>query len=202
MSAQSYSTKTLREQKNNLREIYYAKREAQSPDEKALHDQRICNTFVNLVSYRYAKIVLLYHPLFGEVDTRPIILRALADKKIVALPRCNPDKRGHMDFYYIQSLDDLELGLHGIMEPRTDLPKFDPDAVHSGVLMAVPALAYDKKGYRLGYGRGYYDRYLEHREFTTAGLIYTDFMEPSLPRSKYDLPVHFIVHEKGVLFFE
>ncbi len=202
MSGQSFSTKNLREQKNNLRKIYYAKREALAPDEKERRDKRICNTFLNLVSYRYAKTILLYHPLFGEVDTRPIITRALADKKAVALPRCNPEKRGLMDFYYIQSEDDLELGLHGIMEPRTDLPKFDPDASHTGVLMAVPALSYDKMGFRLGYGRGYYDRYLEHREFTTAGLIYSDFMEPNLPRSKYDLPVHFIITEKGVLFIE
>lgn len=202
MPAQSYPTKNLRDQKNNLRTIYYAKREALDPAEKERRDKKICNAFLNLVSYRYAKTVLLYHPLFGEVDTRPIIARALADQKAVALPRCNPDKRGHMDYYYIQSPDDLEPGLHGIMEPRTDLPKFDPDVTHTGVLMAIPALAYDKKGFRLGYGRGYYDRYLEHREYTTAGLIYSDFMEPSLPRSKYDLPVHFIVTEKGVLFIE
>ena len=196
------SPKIIRNQKSQLREIYFAKRAALAPDEKAKRDRKICNAFLNLISYRYAKIVLLYHPLFGEVDTRPIIARALADGKAVALPRCNLQVRGMMNFHYIQSMDDLEPGAHGIMEPRADLPQFEPDLTNTGVLMAVPALAYDHTGHRLGYGRGYYDRYLEHREFTTAGLIYSDFMEPSLPKNKFDLPVHFIITEKGVLLID
>lgn len=196
------SPKQIRDQKIKMREIYQAKRQALAPEEKARRDKKICNAFLNLISYRYAKIILLYHPLFGEVDVRPIIIRALADGKAVALPRCNLEKRGMMDYHFIQSLDDLEEGAHGIMEPRTNLAKFDPDSASTGVLMAVPAFAYDKKGYRLGYGRGYYDRYLEHREFTTAGLIYSDFMEPTLPKNRFDLPVHFIITEKGVLIID
>ena len=83
MSDQSFPAKNLREQKNHLRSIYYTKRQALAPNEKARRDKRICTAFLNLVSYRYAKTLLLYHPLFGEVDTRPIIARALADKKAV-----------------------------------------------------------------------------------------------------------------------
>ena len=196
------SPKHIRDQKIQLREIYYAKRQALAPEEKARRDRKICNAFLNLISYRYAKILLLYHPLFGEVDTRPIIARALADGKAVALPRCNLQKRGIMDFHFIQSEADLEEGAHGIMEPTPNLPKFDPDSQNTGVLMAVPALAYDQQGYRLGYGRGYYDRYLEHREFTTAGLIYSDCMEHSLPKNRFDLPVHFIITEKGVRYLD
>lgn len=202
MSTPTLSAKKIREQKNQLRAHYHAKRQAMAPEERARLDKRICNAFLNLISYRYAKTILLYYPLHGEVDTRPIIARALADGKSLALPRCHPTEQGIMDFYYIQSEADLEEGSYGIMEPRTDLPKFDPDQPADSILMAVPGLAYDKQGYRLGYGRGYYDRYLERREITTAGLIYADFVETALPRGRFDLPVRFIVTEKGVKLFE
>ena len=79
------SPKQIRDQKIKMREIYQAKRLALAPEEKARRDKKICNAFLNLISYRYAKTVLLYHPLFGEVDVRPIITRALADGKAVAL---------------------------------------------------------------------------------------------------------------------
>ena len=68
--------------------------------------------------------------------------------------------------------------------------------------MAVPGLSFDRGGYRLGYGKGYYDRYLEGREITTAGLVYADFVAQSLPRGRFDLPVHMIVTEKGVTLIE
>lgn len=202
MSNPMYLAKKIREQKNQLRAKYRAKRQGMIPEDKEVCDKQICDAFLHLISYRYAKTILLYYPLPGEVDTRPILSRALADGKAVAFPRCHPTDQGVMDFHFIQSEADLQEGSFGTMEPPAHLPLFDP-AHHTGsVLMAVPGLAYDRSGYRLGYGKGYYDRYLAHREITTAGLIYADFVENALPRGKFDLPVHFVVTEKGVTLFE
>lgn len=190
----------IREQKKQLRADCLAKRRALPADRKAQMDAQIAAAFLGLVSYRYAKTVLLYYPKSDEVNTRPIIEKALADGKQVALPRCRKD--GIMDFFLIESENDLAPGAFGIPEPKEDCPLFDPAAQETGVLMALPGLAYDRLGYRLGYGRGYYDRYLEHRTIATAGLIYEELITDQLPRGKYDLPVHFIVSEKGVTLVE
>lgn len=186
----------IREQKKQLRADHLAKRKALPADRKAQMDAKIAAAFLGLVSYRYAKTVLLYYPKSDEVNTRPIIEKALADQKQVALPRCR--KEGIMDFFLIESEDDLAPGAFGILEPKENCPLFEPSAQESGVLMALPGLAYDRLGYRLGYGKGFYDRYLEHRKIATAGLIYSQFITNELPHGKYDLPVHFIVSEKGV----
>ena len=107
-----------------------------------------------------------------------------------------------MDFCFVTGESDLVAGSFGLMEPKEDCPLFDPRHPCKGVLMAVPGLSFDRGGYRLGYGKGYYDRYLEGREITTAGLVYADFVAQSLPRGRFDLPVHMIVTEKGVTLIE
>ena len=159
-------------------------------------DQKIVSAFTSLVSYRYAEVLLLYYPRSDEIDIRPVITAALAAGKKVALPRCKNSRQ--MDFCFIQSESDLAPGMFGLMEPKEDCPLFDLTEENKGVLMALPGLAFDHEGYRLGYGRGYYDRYLDGQKITTAGLVYSDFVVRRLPHGRYDLPVHFIVTEKGV----
>lgn len=191
---------SIKEQKKQLRADYAVRRAALDPVWKAQLDQRIAAAFTSLVSYRYADILLLYYPRPDEIDTRPILTAALAAGKRVALPRCR--REGQMDFLFIESEKDLVPGKFAIPEPREDRPRFDPSTPGKGILMAVPGLAFDRRGYRLGYGKGYYDRYLAGLEITTAGLIYSDFVAKSLPHGHYDLPVHFIVTEKGVTLVE
>ena len=190
----------LKEIKKQLRAEYLARRRSLSPQQKASLDQRITTLFLSLTSYRYAETLLLYYPRPDEIDTRTILSAALSAGKKVALPCTNPD--GTMVFRYISSEMDLVPGNFKIPEPSSDRPLFDPDADCAGVLMVVPALSFDRSGYRLGYGKGYYDRYLENRSIATAGLIYGDFVSPKLPRGRYDLPVRFLVTEKGVLCIE
>lgn len=194
------SAYNLKEHKKQLRADLLARRRALSPQEKAQMDQCIVSAITSLVSYRYAEILLLFYPRPDEIDTRPLFAAAIAAGKKVAFPRCLAD--GKMDFFFVESENDLVAGTYGIPEPSADRPRFDPDGGTKSVLMAVPGLAFDSNGYRLGYGKGYYDRYLEHRDITTAGLVYAEFVLPSLPKGRYDLPVHFIVTEKGVTLVE
>lgn len=190
----------IKEQKKQLRADYLARRRSLDPAQKAKMDEKIVAAFTSLISYRYADVLLLYYPRSDEVDIRPIITMALAAGKKVALPRCK--NGGQMDFLFVESENDLAPGTFGLTEPKEDCPLFDPVQGSKGVLMAVPGLSFDRKGYRLGYGKGYYDRYLEDREITTAGLVYSDFVADRLPRGRFDLPVHFIVTEKGVTLIE
>lgn len=190
----------LKEIKKQLRAEHLARRRSLPADEKAARDQQITSLFVSLTSYRYAETLLLYYPRADEIDTLEILSVALAGGKRVALPCTNRD--GTMIFRYISSENDLIPGNFNIPEPSPDCEPFDPDVAAKGTLMILPGLAFDRSGYRLGYGKGYYDRYLENRSIATAGLIYSDFVSPKLPRGRYDLPVQFLVTEKGVIRVE
>lgn len=187
---------TLREEKNKLRAVYKQLRKQIPPAEKAKRDQKICAHFLSLASYRYADTLLLYYPRPDEVDTRPIIEDALKSGKKVALPRCRDG--GQMDFHFISGLTDLTDGRFNIPEPSAACPRFDKQSICKSILILVPGLAFDKKGYRLGYGKGYYDRYLSDVRIQSVGLAYSNCLTKQLPKGKYDLPVDLIVSEKGV----
>lgn len=186
----------IRKQKNEIREKYKALRQNILPDVKAEMDKKICDTFASLATYRYASVLLMYAPKSDEVDIMPLVNKALLDGKKVAFPRCKPET-SDMDYYFISSVDQLTNGTYGILEPSEDLPKFDRnEALPSACI--IPALVYDNSGYRLGYGKGYYDRYLQRYNGSKVGFVYSDFIIDKVPRGKFDLSVNFIVTEKGI----
>ncbi len=186
----------IRKRKNDIREKYKALRAAISPSDKALMDEKICNSFFSLATYRYADVILMYSPKADEVNILPIAECALADGKKIAFPRCIPESHD-MEYHYITSLEDLKPGTYGLLEPTADLPVYDRASTVPTACI-VPALVYDKHGYRLGYGKGYYDRYLGKYIGSKVGMIYSDYIIDSLPRGRFDLSVDFIVTEKGL----
>ncbi|MDE6768031.1 MAG: 5-formyltetrahydrofolate cyclo-ligase, partial [Eubacterium sp.] len=102
-----------------------------------------------------------------------------------------------MKFYYINSLKDIKTGFFGVREPDTDICCEVADFNDS--ICIVPAIAYDKKGYRLGYGKGYYDRFLENFSFISVGLCYNELIMDVLPIGEYDIPVDYIITQDGIL---
>ena len=159
-------------------------------DEK---DTAIANQVRRLWQYENNSILLVYVSTSIEVDTFRIIRQAIEDGKKVAVPRCIPDSR-NMEFYYIDSTDELEPGMFGVLEP-----KVDPNRLYQekdGGLCIVPAFSYDWQGYRLGYGKGYYDRFLSRFEGNIVGICYSDCVQRSLPHGRYDRPVELLVTEK------
>ena len=189
----------LRDEKNALRDQYKAKRSALSPENKADMDRKILDRVQALVSYRYVDTVLLYYPKPTEIDTLPLAKAALAAGKKVAFPVTG--ENGRMEFRLVENLDsDLIDGRFGIPEPAPSCPLFEKNG-RSSALILVPALAFDKEGYRLGYGKGYYDRYLEDFVVTSVGLVYYDFIADRLPRGRFDRAVDLLVTEKGVKKF-
>lgn len=186
----------IRKRKNEIRDKYRALRMALDPELKASMDERICRNFMASATYRYASVLLMYAPKSDEVDVMPIARQAIADKKKVAFPRCIPDTHD-MDFYFVEDIDEMERGSYGLLEPSDTLPIYDRSSGESSACI-VPALVYDKKGYRLGYGKGYYDRYLGSFTGSKVGLIYSDFLIDEVPRGRFDLSVDFMVTERGI----
>ena len=131
-----------------------------------------------------------------SVGDDAIAIKALEDGKRVAYPRCIPGTN-KMNFHFVSSLDELEKGTFGIAEPPETNERFSKRS--SGcVVCLVPALAYDKFGYRIGYGKGFYDRYLSGFSGCTLGVVYSDYILPTVPRGRYDVSVNILLTEKGV----
>lgn len=189
---------TVREKKIAVRQELLQKRRMLEPSLKADLDKRICNYIVSMATYRYSDTVLFYYPLKGEIDVTAAINRAWADKKTVLLPRCRKDADGVMDFYVVKSRDDLEEGAFNVMEPKSTCPVYPKEKCKDSSICIMPGLTFDSNGFRLGYGKGYYDRYLQGFKGIKIGLVYTDFIYPKVPHGYYDVKADIVITEKGV----
>lgn len=189
---------SLKDEKNELRKQYALIRDTISGEEKETADKKIARLFTSLSSYRFASLVLLYAPIKSEIDVRPIMLAALEGGKQLALPLCEKEP-GIMTFRIVKDPADLVPGAFGVMEPSTSAPVCSPEMLRQkDAIVAVPALAFDKKGYRLGYGKGYYDRFLSEFGGVSVGLVYRKLLLDQLPRGFYDRKVDLLISEKGV----
>ncbi len=183
----------IRPLKNDLREQYKSIRRDMPPEIKKQHDDAVRARVTALWQYKSCRTLLTYVSTPIEVDTRGLIQRALADGKRVAVPRCVPGTR-NMEFYYIGGLEELEPGTFGVLEPFPDREKRMTD--FSSGLCLVPALCYDWKGFRLGYGKGYYDRFLAKFGGHMIGICYHECIRRRLPHGKYDRPVELLVTDR------
>lgn len=187
----------IRKQKDEIRAEYSQKRMSMDAAEKRRRDEAICRAAVSLVSFRYAEFVLLYAATSDEIDITPIAAEALARGKKIAFPRC--DKETHtMKYHIVSSLDELKPDAYNISEPPADNPIYDPTSDMGSAVCFVPGLVYDKEGYRLGYGKGFYDRYLSGFSGCTIGVVYSDYILPAVPRGRYDVSADILLTEKGV----
>lgn len=187
------SVSDIRPIKTELRQKYRSLRQAMTPEIQKKRDEAIARQVYRLWQYKQNEVLLTYVSTTIEVDTHRIIRQALADGKRVAVPRCVPDTR-NMEFYYIHSIEELQPGAFGVLEP---IP--NPEQLYherDGGLCLVPAFSYDWSGYRLGYGKGYYDRFLSRFEGNMVGLCYSDCVQRTLPHGRYDRPVELLVTEK------
>ena len=185
----------IRPLKQKLRREIKARRASLSPEQKREADARILARVTGLREYASAGLVLAYVSLPIEVDTLGLIERAWADGKRVAVPRCVDGTR-EMEFYEIRSMDELSPQTFGVLEPvpeRCTLVRS-----FGGSLCIVPALAYDRSGYRLGYGAGYYDRFLSGYRGPKVGVVYEADLKRRLWNGRYDVPVDLVVTERAL----
>ncbi len=157
-------------------------------------DAEIQSRVLTMREYVRCDTVLAYVSKDDEPDTHALIRAALANGKRVAVPRCG-ENDGEMDFYYINSFDELKTGKFGVLEPpRENETVLD---LTRGICL-VPALCFDAEGYRLGHGKGYYDRFLERFSGISVGLAHSTRVKWKLPRDEHDKPVDIIVTERYV----
>lgn len=187
----------IRPEKIALRNSALEWRKNLSRFEKQKMDFKIQSKVMNLWKFREVNTVLLYCAKPLEIDTGLLIERASALGKRVCVPRCVPGTRD-MDFYIIKGREDLETGAFGVLEPIVEKCEKLTDFTSS--VCIVPALVYDKQGFRLGYGKGYYDRFLSSYSGKCIGLAYSAWVKDSLPHGKYDRSVDIIVTEKENYF--
>lgn len=182
--------------KTELRTTYLAKRAAIPPEEKAMRDKKICDAILSSVSFRYAKTLLAYYPRENEVDIRPALEAALAAGKKLALPRCEGEHK--MRYHFVTTLSGLIPGSYGIPEPAAEAPLYE-ESNESSTLCLVPGVVFDRHGYRIGYGGGYYDRFLHNFRGSVVGVVYRDFIIPSLPYGRYDLALPVMITDGGIV---
>ncbi|MGN0544079.1 MAG: 5-formyltetrahydrofolate cyclo-ligase [Acutalibacteraceae bacterium] len=188
--------KDIRQEKNAIRSECRQYRADMGEADKQKLDTQIFNRFINLWRYRECKTLLTYVSSAIEVDTRVLISDALKRGKRVAVPRCIPGIH-EMEFYYITSFGDLEKGAYGVLEPVKSKCRRMTD--YSEGLCVIPALAFDENGYRLGFGKGYYDRFLSRFRGDTVGICYECCMQKQLPRGRFDRCADIVVTEKRVI---
>ena len=145
----------IRTQKLEMREKYLAVRDAIPQEQKDIYDKKIFDRLISSITYRHSTDILLYASINGEVNIWPIFEAALKDGKKVAFPCCNDDNT--MTFRYVTDRSQMSERTFGILEPD---PSCEACCTSNFSLLIVPGLVFDKNGYRIGYGKGFYDRYL------------------------------------------
>ena len=147
--------------------------------------------------FQNADVILLYFPIKNELSPLPIIDTAIKMGKKIAFPICNTQSNT-LTFRVINSIDELIPSHFGILEP---LLSNESPILTERTLAIVPAIAYSKEGHRLGYGKGYYDRFLRDFEVTSIGFSYSALVLDSLPLEAHDIPLKMIITESEVLYF-
>jgi len=177
--------------KQALRSELLTLRSAISPEDKRAWDAAINQAIIAHDWFRQAKAILAYYPIKSEPDIRPALEEALRQGKEVCLPKCDPGTR-EMAFHPITALESLRPGAHGIPEPENH----SQFSTLNSQLCLVPGLAFDKAGFRLGYGGGYYDRFLaRHGGLRTIGICYEALLREHLLKDALDIAVERVLTE-------
>ena len=183
------------ERKSDIRKNFLEKRRLLSEEQRMAYSEKI-TTLVSLHSlFLNATSICTYVPFREEVDTRMLIQMAWKQGKKVYVPRVRGE--GVMDFYVFHDFDELEVGYQGILEPKAveRNKRVVPD--QPDVLMLLPGVAFDKKGHRMGYGKGYYDRYLqEYSLISKMGLAFYTQCTDEIPAEPHDVLMHVVMNEQ------
>lgn len=156
-------------------------------------DAEICKKILALPYYRQARSVLFFVSKQNEVQTAMLLRQAWEDGKRVLVPRCA--ETGNMDVYIISSMQDLEKGQYGICEPKAYCMGVEKGEIDFAI---IPCMSADKYGNRLGYGGGYYDRYLVDTVFPKAVICYARLLLPKIPVEVHDCRMDVVITEEDV----
>lgn len=189
----------VKSKKSELRKEFLAKRNGLSKDDilskSKLITMRLCNESI----YKDAEIIFLYASYGSEVHTFEIMKKALQDGKKVAFPKCVlRDGVPSLDFYEISEISHLTDGYKGIPEP--DIDKYDLKKITgSADLCIVPGVAFTRKGQRIGYGKGFYDRFIsENKNIRYVGITYKQQLTHKFDAEETDMTVDMVITEENI----
>ena len=178
--------------KSELRKQVLQEMKALSQEQKQAIDQALTERLLHHPFYQEAKVIASYLSFPHEFQTQELIEQALKDGKKVLIPKTYP--KGRMDFVAYDSQQLVKTSF-GLLEPQGDLEVVDASQID---LIHVPGLAFTREGYRIGYGGGYYDRYLEHFTGHTLSTVYHYQVQDFIPE-KHDIPVQEVLIDEGNL---
>jgi len=181
-------------QKQLLRNKLKTARLALSDEKKKSFDSEIATKIISSKEYMEARTVICYVSGENEIDTRSIIGAALANKKRVAVPKTEKSDRT-MKFYVITSFSQLEAGNYKLLEPIDSCILLDN---YTDSICIAPALGYDLYGHRIGYGKGFYDKFLADYTGISIGLCYTGCVGKEIPHEEFDVPVDVLVTQNYI----
>ncbi len=157
--------------------------------EKEIKSQQIVNRFLETEAFLNAEVVMLYRSAKGEVETNALWEACKQAGKVCVFPKCV--SASEMIAVLAEGEEDFIKSSFGIMEPALEKP-FPKELID---LIVVPALGYDRLNFRMGYGAGYYDRYLEDFYGTTVGLCYGELFVETVYPGVWDVPVDYVITE-------
>jgi len=181
----------LKEQKKQLRKKIKEKLAALSMEYCRFADRQIDNKVISLEAYQNAKVVFCYVGTKEEINTNPILEDILKSSKRLGVPKCI--SYGVIEVYEITSLDELQPGAYGILEPIEGCRLIEPKEIEFAV---IPCLSCSKDGKRLGYGGGFYDRYLPKLSCKKAVLCRSALLEEDIPVDEFDIRIEIVVTDE------
>jgi 5-formyltetrahydrofolate cyclo-ligase len=185
----------LNNEKQKVRKMIKTSLEQLSEEKRVEYTQQISAQLFDLVEWKQAKVIGITIAIPPEIPTLHMVEQAWREGKEVVIPKCHP-KNKTMQFKKITSFEQLESVYSGLLEPVESTVEIAADRID---LLIVPGLAFTKEGYRLGFGGGYYDRFLSTYNGSTIALAYEYQLVEELPVELHDIPVQQIVTNNKVL---
>lgn len=172
--------------KKILRDKYLKIRKEINKVNREKYNNEIFKKVIELKEYKESKLVLIYVSLKDEVDTFKLIKHSLEIGKKVAVPKCVGN---NIEFYYIENLNELEKGKFNILEPKTDRKVIE----FNNSICIIPVVAFDKENDRIGYGKGFYDRFLKSYSDIKIGLAYRECICEKIDNDINDVKIDKII---------
>lgn len=193
-----FSIDAMQERKKEIRAQAHAQRNAQENKDEL--SREICARFVALPAYVRAQTVMYYIDVRSEVRTRHDLPQALTQGKKIVVPWCND--QGELELFHLENMDELAIGMYKILEPAPALRLLPAKQVKAQELdlIMVPGVAFDRTGARMGHGKGYYDKLLQHArpDAPLVALAFECQLFPEIPTAPHDVFMDSIITERAI----
>lgn len=188
----------MQDKKKTIRDRAHANRNAQADKDEL--SVEICAKFVALPEYVRARTVMYYIDVRSEVRTRHALPAALAQGKKIVVPWCNA--HGELELFHLENMEELAVGMYKILEPKQELRSLPAKQVAATDLdlIMVPGVAFDRTGARMGHGKGYYDKLLQHArpDAPLVALAFECQLFQEIPTAPHDIFMDLIITERAI----